>query len=105
MSNELSIQASGNLSTTSTIFDDFEEFQKAYKMAEALSKTSLIPQNFQGHPEDCVIAIDYSRRLGLPPTAVMPHLYVIGGRPSLSAQFMISLVNRSGRFSRINWRE
>ena len=87
------------------VFDDFEDFQKALQMATALSKTQLIPSNFQNRPEDCLIAIDYSRRLGLPPTAVLPHLYVIGGRPSTSAQFMISLVNRSGQFSRIQWDE
>ena len=79
MANELQPITTGNLSTTSTIFDDFEEFQKAYKMAEALSKTSLIPLNFQNKPEDCIIAIDYSRRLGLPLSIGAANLRVLNG--------------------------
>lgn len=105
MSNELRPYRASDPTAAGSIFNNFEEFQAALQMATALSKTTLIPQNFQGKPEDCVVAIDYSRRLGVPPTAVMPHLYVINGRPSLSAQFMISLVNRSGAFSRIQWKE
>lgn len=105
MANELRPYKAENTPTVGSIFNDFEEFQKALQIASALSKTTLIPQNFQGKPEDCVVAIDYSRRLGLPPTAVMPHLFVINGRPSLSAQFTIALLNRSGKFSRIQWLE
>lgn len=100
--NALAVQSQRSVPS---VFDDFDQFEKALRMAEALSKTQLIPTNFQGRPEDCLIALDYSRRLGLPPTAVLPHLYVIGGRPSSSAQFMISLVNRSGLFTRIQWNE
>lgn len=88
-----------------SVFDDASEFEKALRMADALAKTSLIPANFQGKPADCLIALDYGRRLGLSPVAVLPHLYVIQGRPATSAQFMIALVNRSGAFTRIQWDE
>lgn len=102
MSNELITKQQQN---AVSVFDDFEQFKNSLEMAVALSKTKLIPKNFQNCPEDCLIALDYSKRLGLPPTAVLPHLYVIQGCPATSAQFMISLVNRSGKFSRIQWRE
>ncbi len=88
-----------------SIFDDMASYQNALEMARMLCKTQLIPQNFHNKPEDCLIALDYSRRLRVPPTAIMPHLYVIHGRPSVSAQFMIAMVNRSGKFSRIVWDE
>lgn len=87
------------------IFEDFDAFQGAYKIAQALSKTQLIPKQFQGKPEDCLIALDYARRLGVAPTAIMPHLFCVYGTPSMSSQMMIALVNRSGRFSRVHWDE
>ena len=87
------------------IFEDFDAFRGAFEIAKALSKTQLIPKQFQGKPEDCLIALDYARRLGVAPTAIMPHLFCVYGTPSMSAQMMIALVNRSGRFSRIEWQE
>lgn len=89
----------------SSIFSDFDLFNQSLQMATILSKTQLIPQNFQGKPEDCLIALDFARRLGVSPTSVLPELYIIHGRPAISAKFMISLVNRSGVFSRIQWKE
>lgn len=91
--------------TTAGVFDDFEVFEKVYKMAEVLANSELIPVNFRGKPGDCLIALDYARRLNVAPTAIMPHLFCIKGRPATSAQFKIALVNRSGRFSRIQWEE
>lgn len=103
MSNELTTpNSTGN---APSLFDSMESFRDAYKMAEILSQTQLIPANFQRKPADVLVALDYSRRLGVPPTAILPHMYVINGRPAMSAQMMIGLVNRSGVFSRIQWEE
>lgn len=88
-----------------SVFDNFEQFNQYLQMATVLSKTQLIPQNFQEKPEDCLIALDFALRLGVSPSSVLPELYVIHGRPATSAKFMISLVNRSGVFSRIQWKE
>lgn len=94
-----------NLTTTASLFDSMDAFRDAYKIAEILCQTQLIPTNFQRKPADVLVALDYSRRLGVPPTAILPHLYVINGRPAMSAQMLIGLVNRSGVFSRIQWEE
>ena len=88
-----------------SVFDDADTFQSAYKMAVALSKTALVPKQFQGKPEDCLVALDYARRLGITPTAIMPHLFCVYGTPSMSVQMMIALVNRSGKFTRVAWDE
>ena len=105
--NELSTVTNpqANLTTTASLFDSMDAFRDAYKIAEILCQTQLIPTNFQRKPADVLVALDYSRRLGVPPTAILPHLYVINGRPAMSAQMMIGLVNRSGVFSRIQWEE
>ena len=105
--NELSTMATTqtNLAAPSSLFDSMDAFRDAYKIAEILCQTQLIPTNFQRKPADVLVALDYSRRLGVPPTAILPHLYVINGRPAMSAQMLIGLVNRSGVFSRIQWEE
>lgn len=88
-----------------TIFNNIDTFRDALKMAEILSQTQLIPEDFRNKPADVLVAIEYARRLNVPPTAILPHLYVIHGRPSMSTQMLIGLVNRSGLFSRISWEE
>lgn len=103
--NELTTTSTATNVSAPSLFDSMESFRDAYKMAEILSQTQLIPANFQRKPADVLVALDYSRRLGVPPTAILPHMYVINGRPAISAQMMIGLVNRSGVFSRIQWEE
>ena len=93
-----------------SVFDDPTRFEYSLKMAEILSQSLFVPgsdkgESFRNNPANCLIALDLAGRLNLAPTALFPHLYVISGRPALSAQFVIALVNRSGRFSRIQWEE
>ena len=84
-------------------FDDFETFQQVFEMARCLSKSRLVPTAFQNSPESCVIAIDLARRLGVAPLTLFPHLYVVDSKPAFSTQFLITLVNRSGQFNRLEW--
>ena len=84
-------------------FDDFETFQQVFEMARCLSKSRLVPTAFQNSPESCVIAIDLARRLGVAPFTLFPHLYVVDSKPAFSTQFLITLVNRSGQFNRLEW--
>ena len=92
-----------------SIFQRANSFEEMYRMAELFARSSFVPgggaSSFQNNPSNCLIAMDIAFRLGLMPTAIFPHLYVISGRPALSAQFMIALVNRSGKFTRIQWEE
>lgn len=96
-----------------SVFDDPSRFEHCMRMAEILSKSLFVPggsktdpsASFRGNPANCLIALDLAGRLNLAPTSLFPHLYVINGRPALSAQFVIALVNRSGKFSRIQWEE
>lgn len=93
-----------------SVFDDPARFAHSMRMAEILANSLFVPgsdkgESFRNNPSNCLIALDLAGRLNLAPTALFPHLYVIHGRPALSAQFVIALVNRSGRFTRIQWDE
>lgn len=79
-------------------FGSTTNFTLAWQAAQALSKSSLIPANFQGKPENVLIAVEQANRLGISPFMVMQNLYVIQGRPSWSSKFLIAMINGSGKF-------
>ena len=37
-----------------SLYTDVNLFQQFYKMAESLSKTELVPQNYRNKPESCL---------------------------------------------------
>ena len=69
-----------------------ENFRECYKLANVLAKSTLIPQQYQKKPEDCVIAIDMANRMGVSPMMVMQSLYVVKGKPSWSGQACMSFI-------------
>ena len=69
----------------------------------ALSRSTIIPKEFQGRPENCVIALNMANRLGADPLMVMQNLYIVSGKPGWSSQFLISTFNTCGRFSAIRY--
>lgn len=90
-------------STSVSVFDSIEIFETSLRMAEVLSRSALVPKSFQGSPESCLVALDLARRLEVSPLTLLPHLYVIDSKPSFSTQFLITLVNRSGKFNRLEY--
>lgn len=85
--------------------DKIATYAELCEAGEMFARSQLVPDTFRGKPGDCAIALDLALRLNLNPLSLFPQLFVIHGRPSLSAQYMIALVNRSGRFSCIRWQE
>lgn len=88
-----------------SIFENPAEFGARVQIAQALSKTQFVPEAFRGKAEDCLVALDMAARLELNPLAVFSDIYIIDNRASFSSKFLIALVNRSGRFSRIQYAE
>lgn len=88
-----------------SVFDDPTTYPSKLEIANALSRTSFVPETFRGKAGDCLVALDMASRLGLNPLAVFPDIYVIDNKASFSSKFLIALVNRSGKFSRIRYEE
>lgn len=80
------------------VFGSTDNFTLAWQQAQALSKSNIIPANFQGKPENVLIAIEQASRLNVSPFMVMQNLYVIQGRPAWSSKFLIAMINGSGKF-------
>lgn len=85
--------------------EKINSYNDLLRAGELFAASQLVPAAFKGKPGDCAIAFDLAMRLNLNPLSIFQQLYIINGRPSLSAQYMIALVNRSGRFTCVNWDE
>lgn len=68
------------------------------RVADMLSKSTIIPIAYQRRPENCFIALDMASRMGLSPIVVMQNLYVIQGKPSFSGSAIASMLNASPKF-------
>lgn len=64
--------------------------------AKALATAGLLPDAFRQQPANVLVGIELADALGVAPIVVINELAVIGGKPSLSAKFMRSLVRRAG---------
>ena len=80
-----------------------QEFDLHQRKATALSKSSLIPKEFQGNVPNCMIALDIADSLGMKPLPVLQNLYIVHGKPSWSSQFLIAAFNQCGKFSGITY--
>lgn len=92
------VQSTPQPTQVATIWNDKALLEQAWKTAGFLSKTDLVPDTYRGRPENCLIALDLSNRSGMSPLTVMQNLYVVKGKPAWSGQFIIALVNSSGRY-------
>ena len=80
------------------IFGSSDNWLMAGQMAQALSQSTIVPKDYQGNQANAMVAIEIANRLQTSPLMVMQNLYVISGRPSWSAQFLIASVNGSGKY-------
>ena len=80
------------------IFGTSDNFTMATQMAKALASSTVVPKEYQGNVANGLIAIEIAQRLQTSPLMVMQNLNVIQGRPSWSAQFLIAMVNGSGKY-------
>lgn len=80
------------------IFGSSDNWIMAGQMAQALSKSTIVPKDYQNNQANAMVAIEIANRLRTSPLMVMQNLHVIQGRPSWSAQFLIASVNASGKY-------
>lgn len=84
-------------------FTSKHSLELALKAANILSKSTLVPKEYQGNLPNCVIALNMAARMNADPLMVMQNLYIVYGRPGWSSQFLISTFNTSGRYSALRY--
>jgi hypothetical protein len=82
-----------------------QSFADAMRMAKVLSTAPMVPQNYRNEPGNCLIAIDMAQRMNMPPMMIMQNLYIVNGNPGWSGQACIALINASGRFTPLKFKE
>ena len=96
------------VSTTGTAMSSMFEFggniERAWKFADVLSRSKIIPDTFQGNPASVLIALDMSNRMRRNPLEVMQAMYIVHGKPSFSSSFLISLINSCGYYEPLRFR-
>lgn len=86
--------------TAVSIFSDAQRFELACRMASSLAKSTIVPKEYQSNANNALIAIELANRLQVSPLMVMQNLYVVYGRPSWSAQYVIAMINGSGKYDK-----
>lgn len=72
------------------------DIDQAWRMAQALSQSSLLPDALRNKAADVLTMILYGQDLGLSPMQSIQGVYVVKGKPMLAAQTWISLTRRAG---------
>ena len=68
-----------------------EDIEQAIELSARLSRSGLLPGPLRGKPDDVLVIIMAGRDLGLSPMQALRSIYVVEGRPSLSAELMRAL--------------
>lgn len=69
---------------------------EALEFASTLAKSSLIPKNFVGRPNDVFVAMLWSHTLGIPVVQGLQYIAVINGKPSMYGDGLLAVVMNSG---------
>lgn len=69
---------------------------KAWKLAKAIAHTDFVPKGLRGKEEAVLAAILTGHELGIEPMQALAKIYVIEGRPTISAEMMRAIVERAG---------
>ena len=70
--------------------------------ARFISEGDLLPVAYRKKPANVLIAIGLARALRIEPTQALYEVYVVNGRPSVSANLMAALVRRAGHRLRVD---
>ncbi len=73
-----------------------QSLDEAIRFADILSKSGLVPKDYQGNPGNILIAIQWGAEIGLQPLQAMQNIASINGRPSIWGDAMLALVRGSG---------
>ena len=70
-------------------------FTEARQFAEELSISSLVPKQYQGKPQDILVAMQWGHEVGLAPMQALQNIAVINGKPSVYGDAALALVQAS----------
>lgn len=117
---QTTVAPEASLPSISVGFGDLASWEFTQRVARALSCSTMVPEAYRqmipnprkrgelvDNPNaisNCIVALNMAKRMNADPLMIMQNLYIVEGRPSWSAQFVISVINNSKLFSsRLNF--
>lgn len=87
-------------------FSGVDSFEAAQRMATLLANSTMVPEVYRGENgvSNCVVALEVSSRMRVSPLMLMQNMAIIEGRPALSAQFLIAMVNACRKFTPLRYK-
>jgi len=82
-----------------TIRESFapQTLDEAIKFSEMISKSFMVPKDYQGKPANCLVAIQWGMELGLSPMAALQNISVINGKPAVWGDALLAMVRADSR--------
>lgn len=77
-------------------------FSELEVFVQRITKSGMVPRQYQGKPDDAFVAIAYGAEVGLPPLAALQHVAVINGRPGLYGDAIAGVALKSGAIKSLN---
>ena len=75
-----------------------QNIAEAMQIAEMLSKSQMVPKNYQGKPQDTLVAMMMGAELGLNPIQSLANIAVINGKGAVYGDALLALVQNHPRF-------
>ena len=72
------------------------------KMADKLSKSTLMPYTLKGKPADIAVILLMGKELSIPPMQAIQQISVVNGRPVLEGKLMLAMIYRRFPDAQIN---
>jgi hypothetical protein len=70
-------------------------FAEAMQFAEVLSKSTMVPREYQRQPANILLAVQWGAELGLGPLQAINSIAIINGKPAVYGDAMLALVRGS----------
>lgn len=83
-----------------SMWNDRGTLNYMFKFAAELSKSELVPQNYQNRPANVMIAWDMGNRMNVSPLWIMQNSCIVRGKFGWSGQACKALIDGCGKFVR-----
>ncbi|MBT8085990.1 MAG: recombinase RecT [Woeseia sp.] len=77
---------------------DPQQYDMMMKVSDVFARSNMVPAHFKQRPADVFVTLQLAWRLNIDPMTALQSVYIVQGRPGLSASLVIALANRSGLF-------
>jgi hypothetical protein len=73
-----------------------DEWQLIERQAKRIAGTALVPAVYRNKPDEIIAVALTAREVGIGMMQALRHIYIVDGKPSMSAELMVSLVRKRG---------